>query len=162
MPLGGSGAHSGSNLTVPGLASPGRLKDGSSCAPPCSRSCRLTRACSRRAGSVPRSARALGPLRTKRNEGLGGHRPDRQQLVRKSLGRHQHRRIVDEPTYPFTDAKQRAVQNVTGRSQLAELTSARVNTGILARKSSMFLIWFSRRKDRVTRVPGNTTSLLPS
>ena len=84
------------------------------------------------------------------------------QLMRMSLGRHQHRRIVDEPTYPFTDAKQRAVQNVTGRSQLAELTSARVNAGILARKSSMFLIWFSRRKDRVTRVPGNTTSLLPS
>ena len=30
MPLGGSGAHSGSNLTAPGLASPGRMKDGSS------------------------------------------------------------------------------------------------------------------------------------
>lgn len=65
-------------------------------------------------------------------------------------------------TSPLTDAKQLEVQNVTARSQPAELTSARANAGILVRKSSMFLICFSRRKDRVTRAPGNTTSLLPS
>jgi hypothetical protein len=46
---------------------------------------RLTRACSRRAGGVPGSARAQRPVRTLRNEGLCGHEPDRPQLMRMSL-----------------------------------------------------------------------------
>jgi hypothetical protein len=41
----------------------------------------------RRAGGGPRSARALHPLRTKRNVGLCGREPDGPQLMRISLGR---------------------------------------------------------------------------
>ena len=72
------------------------------------------------------------------------------------------RRGLPRGTGGSAGGKQRAAQNVTDRTQPAELTLARFSLGNLDRKSSMFLIWFSRRKDWVTRTPGNTTSLLPS
>jgi hypothetical protein len=48
--------------------------------------CCLTRACSRRAGGVPGSARAQRPERTLRNERLCRRERDSPQLMRMSLG----------------------------------------------------------------------------
>jgi hypothetical protein len=63
----------------------------------CGAACCLTRACSRRAGSVPSSARAQRPVRTKRNVGSCGRWHESPQLMRMSLGRHDGRPDTELP-----------------------------------------------------------------
>ncbi len=69
--------------------------------------------------------------------------------------------LLPAPSHEVTGGDDPA-QNVLDRIQAAEATLARLKSGSLARKSSMFLICSLNKKDWVTRTPGNTTCLLPS